>query len=219
MSKLSFDEDGYAIVSFAENFPLVREIMGESWLDSGTIPLKLIPRSKNAFDIFWNLHPADRSEIIMYGEPVKIPRFQQAYLRDYKFSGTTSKIVELPSVFQPYLDYANTLGYGEFNSFLVNWYENGENYIGSHSDSAVGLVPGSPIITITLCLPGILRKFRIRDKTPAKTIVKDVSTFNGNILVMGEYFQSYFKHEIVKISGSGAKKAGARISITLRQHL
>lgn len=213
---MELDEEGYVVVNFVSK-PLERENIGESWLDSGSIPLKLIPRSKKAFDVFWNLHPDVRSEIMMYGKSVQIPRFQQAYLRDYKFSGTTSKIVELPSVFQPYIDYANTLGYGKFNSFLVNWYENGENYIGSHSDSSTGLVPGSPIITITLCLPGTLRKFRVRDKTPEKTIVKDISTFNGSILVMGTNFQSFYKHEIVKIAGTGAKKAGARISITLRQ--
>ena len=158
----------------------------------------------------------DHHEIMMYGKLTPVPRFQQAYERDYKFSGTVSEVLPLPDEFRPYMTWANSLGYeGKFNGFLINWYETGENYIGSHADSKTGLVPDSPIITITLALPGELRNFRIRDLE--KQIVKNVPTPNGVVLVMGGKFQSEFKHEIVKLSGKPAEKVGSRISITIRQ--
>ena len=131
--------------------------------------------------------------------------------------------------FRPYLDWMNSLGYGEFNQFLVNWYQDGENYIGSHADDEKQLIPNSPIVSITLCMGGtfdesgnfnlgnnlIPRKFRIRDKN--KKIFEDVETTNGLVLVMGGKFQKEFKHEIVKIAGKKASLTGPRISITLRQ--
>lgn len=213
------DSDGYVVVVFedgkkGEGCPsgFKREKMGKaSWLDVGRLPKELFV-AEDGFQTFWNLHPGDRHEIMMYGKTVRVPRYQQAYLRDYTFSGSTSKVLPLPDEFAPYLAWANSLGYpGEFNGFLINWYEAGENYIGSHADDEKQLVPDSPIITITLALPGEPRVFRLRDRE--KKIVKDVQTPNGIVLVMGGAFQREFKHEIVKT----AKPVGSRISITIRQ--
>ena len=216
MKKYERDSDGFVIVEFLdETGPrFKRDIMGKSsWLDSGQLPPNLSVDNEG-FQTFWDFHPADRHEIMMYGKKVAVPRYQQAYLRDYKFSGSVSKVLPLPEEFIPYMKWANSLGYeGVFNGFLMNWYEAGENYIGSHADDENQLVPDSPIITITLALPGEPRIFRLRDRE--KKIVKDVQTPNGIVLVMGGKFQSEFKHEIVKT----AKKVGARISITIRQFI
>lgn len=212
------DEDGYVIVEFVEDLETVfkREKMSSySWLDIGYLPENLLA-AENSYETLWNLHPDNHHEVIMYGKPVPIPRFQQAYLKDYSFSGSVSKVKKLPEEFIPYMSWANSLGYGEFNSFLVNWYQNGENYIGPHADNTSPLVEDSPIVTITLCAPGEYRKFRLRD-IKTKKIVKDVLTPNGIVLIMGGKFQKEFKHEIVKLSGSAAEKVGSRISITLRQ--
>jgi alkylated DNA repair dioxygenase AlkB len=189
-----------------------REEMGKSsWLDVGYLPAHLSVSEDN-FQEFWDLHPETRHEILMYGKPVKVPRYQQAYVRDYSFSGSVSKILPLPEQFKPYLDWSNSLGYpGKFNGLLINWYEGGENYIGSHADDEKQLVENSPIITITLSLPGEPRIFRLRNKE--KKIVKDIETPNGIVLTMGGSFQKEFKHEIVKT----AKLVGSRISITIRQ--
>ena len=212
------DEEGYVIVEFVQDgsLDIKRENMSNSsWLDVLHLPEELLSVGKS-FDVLWNLHPTAHNEVVMYGKSIPIPRFQQAYLKDYSFSGTVSKVKELPVEFIPYMEWVNSLGYGEFNSFLVNWYENGENYIGPHADNTAPLVPDSPIVTITLCAPGEERKFRLRD-IKTKKVVKDVLTPNGIVLIMGGKFQKEFKHEIVKITGPKAQKAGARISITLRQ--
>lgn len=223
------DSDGFVIVDFVDcareavpegsivqSTKFKREMMSEtSWLDTGYLPDHLVAGDED-FQTLWDLHPSVHHEVVIYGKSIPIPRWQQAYLRDYKFSGTVSKILPLPDEFKPYLSWANSLGYeGKFNAFLVNWYQDGEHYIGSHSDDETQLVPDSPIITITLCSSGEPRKFRLRNMK--KDIVKDILTPNGIVLVMGGRFQREFKHEIVKMTGAAAKKAGARISITLRQ--
>lgn len=221
--KYARDEDGFVIIDFTGESPAIthkkgppdgfsREKMGNSsFLDIGNLPAPLSV-DKSGFQKIWDLHPKTRHEIVMYGKKTPVPRYQQAYLRDYSFSGSVSKVLPLPDVLAPYLEYANSLGYsGNFNGFLINWYEAGENYIGSHADDEKQLVPDAPIITITLALPGEPRVFRLRDRE--KQIVKDVKTPNGIVLVMGGSFQREFKHEIVKT----AKPVGSRISITIRQ--
>lgn len=217
MKNFARDSDGYVVIEFLDatsGIPpgLSREKMGKkSWLDSCNLPEHLSV-TEEGFGRIWDLHPPDRHEIVMYGKPVRVPRYQQAYLRDYVFSGSVSRVLPLPDEFIPYMDWANSLGYpGKFNGLLINWYEAGENYIGSHADDEKQLVPNSPIITITLALPGEPRTFRIRDRE--KKIIKDVPTPNGLVLIMGGEFQREFKHEIPKT----AKSVGSRISITIRQ--
>jgi len=191
-----------------------KDLTDESWLDFGSIPPKLFP-SHEAFGELWDLHPDTHHEVMIRGTPTPIPRYQQAYLRDYRFTGSTSKAdPEVPESLVPYLKWANALGYGEFNQLLVNWYEDGNNYIGPHADDTRPLVKDSPIITITLCDKGLPRKFRVRKD---KEIVLDYDTLNGAVLVMGGKFQKELKHEIVKINGKKAEQAGRRISVTLRQ--
>ena len=189
------------------------EMTVNSWLDTFYLPDKL---ALIDFDEIWDLHPENQNKIFIYGEEKTIPRYQKSYIRDYEFSGATSKSDPLPDLLKPFLKWINRLDYGKFNQFLLNWYENGENYIGSHADDEKQLVPNSPIVTITLCEEGLVRVFRVRDKK-TKKIVQDIETPNGIVLVMGGHFQKEFKHEIVKMTGSKAPKAGRRISITLRQ--
>ena len=194
-----------------------REYLTEdSWLDQGHLPSKLNISDPDDFALLWDLHPSTHSEVRMGSRMVPIPRWQQSYIRDYKFSGNTAKAEDLPEELEPYLKWADSLNYGEFNQFLVNWYEDGNHYIGPHADNTRPLVPDSPIITISICPSGTPRKFRIRN-IGDKEIVRDVETTNGLVLVMGGAFQKEFKHEIVKITGKKAMEAGPRISITLRQ--
>lgn len=163
------DSDGVTIVfvTRARSEEFDRENLSEkSWLDTGYLPSNLLDSlaGRVKFDALWNLHPEDHHKVVMYGKTIPIPRWQQSYLQNYSFSGAVNKKIPLPSDFEPFLTWANTLGLGNFNQFLVNWYQDGSHYIGSHADDTKQLVPDSPIVTITLCRPGELRTFRIRDR-------------------------------------------------------
>jgi len=200
-------------------WPSTREdLSDDSWLDVGDLPEHLFVSTDAPWEFqqLWDLHPEEHHEIVIYGQPHQTPRWQQAYGRDYAFSGGMAKAAELPEEFEPYLEWANELGYGEFNQFLVNWYADGNHYIGSHADDEGPLRKNSPIVTITLCGEGDARTFRIRNKK-TKEIVRDVETTNGLVMIMGGRFQQEFKHEIVKVTGKRAESMAPSISITLRQ--
>ena len=152
-----------------------REVFSESWLDVHQLPLEL--SGEQCFKQLWEIHPEEHGKVTIFGKELDVPRWQKSYGRDYRFSGNTSRADPVPDVLQPYLDWVHSLGYeesryGEFNQILVNWYADGSHYIGSHSDDERQLVPDSPIVTITLCLPGTPRKFRIRNKNWAIKILQ-----------------------------------------------
>lgn len=197
------------------------QISRTSWLDCGTLPLSLRDDA-DQFEQLWDLHPNTRSYVMMFGKLVAVPRWQQSYMQSYKFAGVESRAIPLPVLLQPYVDWANTLGaytsggLRSFNQCLVNWYADGTAYIGSHADDEAQLSPFSPIVTITLCRPG-LRTFRIRDRE--KRVVHEVETEHCQVLVMGGAFQREFKHEIVPVRGKKALSVGPRISLTLRQFI
>jgi alkylated DNA repair dioxygenase AlkB len=185
------------------------EMGHSSWLQEGRGP----PVSQEQLAEMWACHPAERGEIKMMGKVHLVPRFQQSYERGYRFSGMDHPPLPTPEPFQWVLEWANGLGLGcEFNQVLINWYRDGRDYIGTHSDDERQLVPDSPIVTLSL---GAERTFRVRDAQ--KKIVRDVRVRHGTVLVMGGAFQREFKHEVPPISGKKGEAHGRRISITLRQ--
>lgn len=189
--------------------PIHTNLTDNSWLDEGDLPEKLTEN----FDTLYNLHPDEYGKIIIFGKKIDTPRYQQTYGRDYTFSGINHAPLELPDEFKPFLEWANSLDYGPFNQVLVNWYANGNHYIGAHSDDERQLIKHSPIVSISL---GATRTFRLRKKGESG-IFKDILMPDGTVLVMGGKFQSEFKHEVPKINGKKGHGVGRRINITFRQ--
>ena len=113
------------------------------------------------FQVLWNQHPEKRPEIKVFGKYHKIPRWQQVYGKNYKFSGILFEAQSIPSFFQNYLDYFSKLYKCSFNMVLVNWYENGKDYISMHSDDEKEIEPDTPVITISF---GVKRKFVVKSK-------------------------------------------------------
>ena len=96
-----------------------------------------------------------------------------------------------------------------YNGILVNYYEDGTNYIGDHSDDEKNLDMGG-VVCISY---GAVRKFRIRDKLSKKIIV-DVPTMSYGIIHMGGDFQKEFTHGIP----IEKKVTKSRYSLTFRTH-
>lgn len=192
------------------------ELSKNSWidvLDAESSPFQISPEE---FFTLWDLHPEEHGNVIIYGKKIPVPRWQKSYINAYSFSGLVHKADDLPKEFEKFFCWGQSLKKydGEkFNQVLINWYENGLHYIGSHSDDETQLVKNSEILSISL---GETRKFRIREKKDKK-IVKEILLEHGTVVIMGGKTQKEFKHEIVKVSGKKGEKLGPRINITLRQ--
>lgn len=176
-------------------------------LYSTSLPAALAP-SRVVREI-WELHPEEFHEITMHGRLVKIPRWQQAYGRDYRFSGRLNRALPVPPVLEPLLAWSREQLDSRLNGLVLNWYDAArEHYIGPHRDKTKGLIPGAPIVTISL---GEERVFRIRPWKATKDVL-DFPALHGTVFVMPFETNQAFTHEVPHF----ARHEGRRISVTLR---
>ena len=63
-----------------------RILDGEQEVFLGALP-EALTVEREAFEDLWNLHPEARHEVYMRGKKVATARWQQAYSRNYRFSG------------------------------------------------------------------------------------------------------------------------------------
>jgi alkylated DNA repair dioxygenase AlkB len=187
--------------------PLERHPLGpDHHLLVGRLPAWLLP-SSDQFDSLWHMHPADYTKILIHGKHVLTPRWQQAYGRDYLYSGQTNAALPVPAILVPYLTWVQAI-HPKLNGLLLNWYDGKlGHYIGKHRDSTKNLDPDAPIVTISL---GETRTFRVRPFQGKGTI--DFPVPSGCVIVMPFATNQSWMHEIVKTT----KATGRRISITAR---
>ena len=154
-----------------------------------------------------------RPSIIVFGRQCNQNRSIGFFSNDsigYYYSNQCAKSQTLTPSLSELLDTINTMFNSDFNGILVNYYENGTDYIGDHSDDEKGL---SNIGVVSLSY-GSVRKFRIKCKKTKKKII-DISTESSTIIHMGGDFQKEFTHGIPI-----EKKINLpRWSFTFRKHL
>ena len=173
---------------------------------------KLPPELFDAFEPIWALHPEGFNSIRMFEKQVPLPRWQQAYGRNYRFSGQVSEALPVPVTLCPYLEWAQSLDprMGAMNGLLLNWYDDKKkHYIGRHRDSTEGLVPGLPIVTLSL---GGTRAFRMR-RYQVQGSYQDVEVENGSVLVIPWKTNKAWTHEVPTLA---SRYSGRRVSITVR---
>lgn len=82
----------------------------------------------------------------------------------------------------------------QFNSVLLNWYRNGQDSIGWHSDDEKELGHNPTIASLSL---GATREFNLRYKSD-HYIKFDIPLKNGDLLIMAGELQQYWEHAIFK---------------------
>jgi alkylated DNA repair dioxygenase AlkB len=177
---------------------------------AGRLPEQLEREAAARFGELWELHPAQFYEMKQpfTGTSVPVPRWQQAYGRDYRYSGNVNRALPIPELLQPFLAWARAAIDARLNGLLVNWYDAAlAHRIGAHRDSIAGLVEGAPIVTVSI---GAGRAFRL---WPAKGKgFVDFEAVHGSVFVLPWETNRTVKHGVPHRAGD----SGRRISVTAR---
>ncbi|WP_015045693.1 alpha-ketoglutarate-dependent dioxygenase AlkB family protein [Simiduia agarivorans] len=153
--------------------------------------------------------PWVQSRIRLYGKWHPIPRlncwFADPGLR-YAYSGAslagngwTEPLARVRQALQQHVQL-------DFNNMLANYYRDGNDSMGWHSDDEPELGADPVIAAVSL---GVERPIRFRPKGGGKSV--GLAMAHGSLLVMPAGFQAEWQHGLPKRQGSGE-----RVSLTFR---
>ncbi|MCC4264709.1 alpha-ketoglutarate-dependent dioxygenase AlkB [Oceanimonas baumannii] len=152
-----------------------------------------------------------QDSINLYGKKLPLPRLTSWYGdqgRDYTYSGITSK----PNDWNDgllYLKREIERCFGlQFNSVLLNWYRDGEDYLNWHSDDEKELGKNPVIASANF---GETRDFAVRRKDD-KDQKLVIPLKHGTLLVMSGELQHFWEHSVPKRK----KVSGSRFNLTFR---
>lgn len=174
-------------------------------------PIQAFAFDFNQFKELWNLHPEQYHTIRIHGKEIPTPRWQQAYGKNYNYTGAKNNALPISPQLQPFLNWAKLNIDDRLNGLLLNWYDGQKgHYIGAHRDDTRDLLKDSPVVTISL---GQERIFRMRPYQGQG--YKDIMFRNGEVIIVPWETNLTWTHEVPKFK----KYNGKRISITLRAYL
>jgi alkylated DNA repair dioxygenase AlkB len=175
--------------------------------------------SEEDFRDIWALCPSELGSIKLFGKLTQTPRYQQTYGKDYTFSGLTHKAQPLPEnialvkliswITEREEKNSHTIG------LLINFYKDGQHYIGKHSDAENQLVRHASIYSFSF---GAERKFVISSKS--QKWKKEIWCPNNSCIIMGGEMQDYYKHSVPKLNKTEKRMDRSRdyprINVTVR---
>ncbi|QEM11907.1 alpha-ketoglutarate-dependent dioxygenase AlkB family protein [Mucilaginibacter rubeus] len=166
---------------------------------------------QDVFEQLVNETPWKQDKMKIYGKEVNFPRLTAWYGESdevYVYSG----VVNVPVRFSPLLldikQAAERQSGHRFNTALLNYYRDGNDSMGWHSDDETEL-GGNPVIASVSF--GASRVFQFKHKRDKHARVS-IALNNGDLLIMQGQTQHHWLHQVPKTS----KMQGARINITFR---
>jgi alkylated DNA repair dioxygenase AlkB len=96
----------------------------------------------------------------------------------------------------------------QFNSLLLNWYRDGKDSIGFHTDAEPELGKNPVIASVSL---GATRQFIMKHIESKEQIIYDLP--HGSLLIMGGTSQHHWLHGVPKAK----EEVGGRINLTFRK--
>ena len=151
-----------------------------------------------------------QERIKLYGKTYDVPRLS-CWMGEpdliYGYSNMTMQIVNWSKPVLVLKDKLESETKHSFNSVLINYYRDGQDSNGWHSDDEPELGKNPIIASISL---GGARDFQLRHKTK-KHMRQSISLEHGSLLMMKGETQHYWQHHIPKRA-----KAAPRINLTFR---
>ncbi len=151
-----------------------------------------------------------QDRLTVYGKEHLAPRLSCWYgepWMDYRYSGNTMNALPMTPLLVDIKTNVEKHTGNRFNSVLVNYYRDGQDSNGWHSDDEPELGENPIIASLSLGAP---RDFHLRHKAD-KSHTHKMTLENGSLLMMRGLTQSRWQHHIPKRA-----KAGGRINLTFR---
>ncbi len=152
-------------------------------------------------------------ELIMFGKKI-ITRRLSAWYSDgglsYTYAGLRRNGLPFSAELQELKSIAEELAKADFNSVLANYYHDGADGMGWHTDAEKELDPNTPILSMSF---GAARRFSFRHKATKERM--DLMLESGSALLMDAASQRHWQHSLPK----ALKVKEPRINLTFRQIL
>lgn len=149
-----------------------------------------------------------QESIYLFGKPYLQPRLSAWYGDEgctYTYSGLAMQPLPwLPALLELRTRLQNV---HHFNSVLANYYRNGQDSVGWHSDNEAGLGTTPVIASISL---GAERRFCLQHKK-SKQHYQLILT-HGSLLLMAGFTQRYWRHQLPKTK----QPIGTRLNLSFR---
>lgn len=156
--------------------------------------------------------PWEQSTISIFGKRVQIPRLNAWYGdQPYRYSGTFFEAREWTAELSSLKAEIEARSNLPFNSVLCNWYRDGKDCVGWHSDNEKMLGANPQIASISL---GATRRFVLRNKEDKNRKVT-LHLENGSLLLMLGDIQHRWQHCLPRTAGL----TQSRINLTFRNCL
>jgi len=154
----------------------------------------------------------EQQTLLMYGSFVDEPRLSTWHSdgQTYAYSGRARTAQPWTPLLQNIRLLCEKETKHTFNGVLVNYYRNGDDHLGWHSDDE--LINGSEPLIASISL-GAERRFDMRHRESGETVSTPLR--HGSLLVMSGLSQRCWEHRIPKIP----RLADARVNLTFRRLL
>lgn len=147
----------------------------------------------------------------MYGKEVFLPRYSAWYGdndKSYSYSGITLQPNKWNNGLLFLKEQIERIANVNFNSVLMNWYRDGEDYINWHTDAEKELGKNPIIASLNF---GATRRFIIR-RTDDNSIKLEFPLKHGTLLFMKGELQHFWQHSVPKEK----KVKDVRVNLTFR---
>ena len=146
--------------------------------------------------------------VVVYGKRYLQPRLTAWYGEaSYTYSGLTLQPLPLTPLLAQLRTAVEQATGRRYNSVLLNYYRDGADSMGMHSDDEPELGPQPVIASLSY---GATRTFILRHKRSKRTVKLDLT--DGSLLLMAGTLQAHWQHGINKT----AKLVGPRLNLTFR---
>ena len=182
---------------FQRDFQFTKQFFDKVEADKIFVHLKKLPFQEEKITLFGKIHTVPR-KVLWVADPGV----------EYKYSGKNHAPTPWNKILTDLRDKVQETAKTQFNGLLLNYYADGSDYMGWHSDNEKEL--GSKPIICSLSF-GAERRFLIRSKKDRSK--EELLLTHGSLLTMRENSQHDFQHCLPKMR----KVYTERINLTFRK--